>query len=109
MGYIRGTDEERALYVAIGAQIRKARLKRGLTQIVLGERSGNTQGWIAHLETGRIRPSLWNLATIADVLRIPIAVLFPEAYQGDTEIVALQRRVWQLETAIEKIKRECDV
>ncbi len=109
MAYTRATGEEQALYVAIGAQIRKARLKRGLTQIVLGERSGNTQAWIAHLEAGRIRPSLWTLVTIANVLRMPMVALLPDAYQGDTEIVALQRRVWLLEAAIERIKCACDV
>src|SRR5689334_3910366 len=104
MAYTRATGDERALYVAIGAQIRKERLRRGLTQRILGERSGHITSWITHLERGRIRPSLWSLIRIADVLRIPVAVLLPLEYQGETDVVTLQRRIWQLETAIERAK-----
>ncbi len=107
MAYTRATGDERALYVAIGAQIRKERLKRGLTQRILGERSGHIQSWITHLEGGRIRPSLWSLVRIADVLRIPVTVLLPQEYQGETEIAALQHRIGQLESSIEAILSEC--
>ncbi len=107
MAYTRATGDERALYVAIGAQIRKERIKRGLTQRVLGERSGHITSWITHLERGRIRPSLWSLVLIADVLRIPVTVLLPPECQGDTNVATLQHRVGQLEASIEIILSEC--
>ncbi|MBB2946982.1 transcriptional regulator with XRE-family HTH domain [Actinoplanes lutulentus] len=60
----------------VGARLRRWRLRRGLTQRVLGELAGYTQGYIAQIENG-LAP-LDRRATresLARVLQIPVGEL----------------------------------
>lgn len=61
--------------VLIGARIAAWREERRLTQAELARRSFLTRSYIAHLETGRNKPSLDALADIAAALGVPRATL----------------------------------
>ena len=47
-------------WAAIGASIRAARLRRGMTQTALGNRTGVHQSTISRLETGRLTGLRWS-------------------------------------------------
>ncbi len=55
-------------YKALGAQIKKARLKAGLTQEQLAEAAGVGVTHISHIETGHTIPSLQVLVEIINAL-----------------------------------------
>ncbi len=55
-------------YVIIGKRIREFRLKRGLTQAALAERSGIEPSNISHIERAATKLSLPTLVSIANAL-----------------------------------------
>ncbi len=58
-----------------GKVLRKARIKRGLTQVELGERVGVSRVTISYLETGRRRPSMDLLQRLAKALKVKVGDL----------------------------------
>ncbi len=74
--------------MSIGENIKKARLKAGLTQKQLGERIGITAQSVAQWETGRREPKLQSLERIADALHISLASIYglPEDKTNAVEI-----------------------
>ena len=66
----------------VGAQIRKFRLEKGLSQEELGFRSNMTQAQINKLETGKQRFNSDQIESVCESLNIPIIYLFLD----DTEI-----------------------
>ena len=64
----------------LGTKIRELRKARRLTQEELGERAGRDRGYIAGLETCRIkRPSAEALLNLAEALGVDINVLYKAA------------------------------
>ena len=59
-------------------KLREFRRKAKMTQAKLAERSGVSQGYIAHIESGRRVPSVKTAKKIADVLGIDWVLLFKE-------------------------------
>lgn len=59
-------------------ELREFRRKAKMTQAKLAERSGVSQGYIAHIESGRRVPSVKTAKKIADVLGIDWVLLFKE-------------------------------
>lgn len=59
-------------------ELREFRRKAKMTQAKLAERSGVSQGYIAHIESGRRVPSVKTAKKIADVLGIEWVLLFKE-------------------------------
>ena len=55
----------------LGAQIRRLRLERKLTQVQLGEASGLGQAWISRIETGRAIPEPKTIEQLAAALKLP--------------------------------------
>lgn len=51
---------------------RKARKDAGLTQQAIKDRTGFAQSWISEVETGRSTINLDNMATLAEVVGIPL-------------------------------------
>jgi len=78
----------------VGDNIRKMRLKTGLTQEELALKSGLSQGYINQLESGKRRYTQKSLELIADALVIPVAGLFEEDKQIDAvrEEVAVYKK-----------------
>lgn len=62
----------------VGENIRRLRLKFGLTQEEIALKSGLSQGYINQLESGKRRFTQKSLELIADALSIPMAELFRE-------------------------------
>jgi transcriptional regulator with XRE-family HTH domain len=63
---------------AIGAKIRRLRLKRSLGLVELGEQVGLSPSFLSQLETGRVTPTLRNLARIALVFKKELSYFFHE-------------------------------
>lgn len=59
-------------------ELREFRRKAKMTQAKLAERSGVSQGYIAHIESGRRVPSVKKAKKIAEVLGIDWVLLFKE-------------------------------
>lgn len=62
-------------YKAIGRRIAFYRKKASMTQAVLSEKLGVSEGYISQLERGSAKIPLPRLAQIADILGIDIALL----------------------------------
>jgi transcriptional regulator with XRE-family HTH domain len=65
--------------------IRQARLAAGLTQQMLAERLGITQGAISQWEKGTARPSISVLKPLASVLGITLDELITEESQDEQQ------------------------
>jgi transcriptional regulator with XRE-family HTH domain len=60
----------------VGARIRRARLRKGLTQTELARRIDTADAQISRWENGRAFPSLGTLEAIADALDVSIESFF---------------------------------
>jgi XRE family transcriptional regulator, aerobic/anaerobic benzoate catabolism transcriptional regulator len=69
-----GTD---AFAAAIGALVRSARAKRGVTRRKLAEQSGASERYLAQIESGQGNPSVIILKDIAEALDVPVVELLP--------------------------------
>ncbi|MFP5341735.1 MAG: helix-turn-helix domain-containing protein [Candidatus Limnocylindria bacterium] len=65
------TDE--APRLAVGAQVRRWRLDRGLTLAALAASSGVNTGYLSQIENDKASPSLATLAAVGDALQVPPA------------------------------------
>jgi transcriptional regulator with XRE-family HTH domain len=63
---------------SIGHNIRRLRLKQSMGLIELGRRTGLSASFLSQLETGKVVPTLRNLARIALVFRKDLAYFFRE-------------------------------
>ncbi len=61
---------------AVGAQIRRWRVERGLTLAVVSERSGLNVGYLSQIENGKASPSISCLSALGQALDVPIAWFF---------------------------------
>ena len=71
--------EADAFAAAVGALVRSARAKRGLTRRQLAEQSGASERYLAQIEGGQGNPSVTILKAIADALDLPVVELMPNA------------------------------
>ena len=60
----------------IGERIRRLRLKRSMGLVELGQRTGLSASFLSQLETGRVVPTIRNLAKIALVFEKDLAYFF---------------------------------
>lgn len=68
-----------------GEMIKKLRKAAGYTQVQLAAAAGLSQQYLSDIETGRHRPSLRALASIAAALNTPAAALLPATPPAPTE------------------------
>ena len=61
--------------VAFGGGVRRARKDGGLTQEVLGYRTGLGQSFLSEVERGLRNPSIWTVKVIADALDTSVSEL----------------------------------
>jgi XRE family aerobic/anaerobic benzoate catabolism transcriptional regulator len=64
---------------AIGALVRQARAKRGMTRRQLAHDSGASERYLAQIESGQGNPSVSILKSIAQALDVPVIELLPQA------------------------------
>lgn len=76
-------------YKSIGKRIRHHRKRRGLTQEQLGLSINTSGAYISNIERGVKKPSLDNLAAIAETLDITINDMIPPVYDDLDHILEL--------------------
>jgi transcriptional regulator with XRE-family HTH domain len=79
------------LLSTVGARIREARLKAGLTQAELGARADLKQSYIFELESGTANITLRTLARMADVLEIDARDFLPESRSSPLSLPRIER------------------
>ena len=72
-----------AIYRHIGAELRRARSERGITQDALASRASLTRTSMSNIEAGRQRVTVHALLTMATALDVAPATLLPDV--GATE------------------------
>jgi XRE family aerobic/anaerobic benzoate catabolism transcriptional regulator len=77
-----------AFAAAVGALVRSARAKRGITRRKLAEQSGASERYLAQIESGQGNPSVIILKDIADALDVSVVELMP---RGNGRNAALSR------------------
>jgi transcriptional regulator with XRE-family HTH domain len=99
LGSVQDVVEEPAVEMLIGekdlgARLKALRLRRSLGLVELGQRSGLSPSYLSQLETGRVVPTLRNLARIAMVHRVDLSSFF----------AVPQRDVFRISKARDRIK-----
>lgn len=79
---------------SLGARVRAARRRRGLTQEQLAELVGRTVEAVSNIERGTSLPSLATVERLSRYLEVPIVEFFEEGAQSD---VSARRRELELE------------
>jgi transcriptional regulator with XRE-family HTH domain len=59
-------------------RLRKARLRKGITQAKLAGKIGYTQAYISKIESGSIKPNPYIRARIAKALGTKVSEIFPK-------------------------------
>ena len=75
--------------VHLGGRIKRLRLKRSMGLVELGRKTGLSASFLSQLETGRVVPTLRNLARIALVFDKDLSYFFD---MGETHVFRVQRR-----------------
>jgi transcriptional regulator with XRE-family HTH domain len=86
---------------AIGERIRRLRLKKSMGLVELGKHSGLSASFLSQLETGRVVPTLRNLARIAMVFSKELSYFFECEAQAVFRIHRLKERVRLPQTGVE--------
>lgn len=68
---------------ALGPQLRRLRLARGLTLDALAEAVGLDKGYLSRLERGQKSPSVASLLRLSAALAVPVAELLGESLPAD--------------------------
>ena len=63
----------------LGADLRALRKARGLTLSALAARLGRSVGWLSQVERDLSEPSISDLRQVAEVLGVPMSLLFGHA------------------------------
>jgi len=68
-----------AFLAAIGGEVRRNRLKRGMTRRQLAQVSETSERYLAQIESGTANPSASVLRAVAGALDLPVSELLPES------------------------------
>lgn len=74
-------------YKSIGRNIKEFRIKKGLTQVKLGEKSGVEPSNISHIERGATKVSLPTLVSIANALEVSLDEIVYESLIKNEHII----------------------
>ena len=74
-------------YKSIGRNIKEFRIKKGLTQVKLGEKSGVEPSNISHIERGATKVSLPTLVSIANALGVSLEEIVYESLTKNEHII----------------------
>lgn len=72
----------------VGRQVRKLRLKAGLTQDVLSERCGIYRTYLSRIEAGSANPTLLVMIALASTLGVHVCELFHDFDETSQEVLA---------------------
>ncbi len=85
----------------IGERIRRLRLKKSMGLVELGKHTGLSASFLSQLETGRVVPTLRNLARIAMVFSKDLSYFFESEPQAILRIHRRKERVRMPQTGVE--------
>ena len=85
----------------IGERIKRLRLKKSMGLVELGKHSGLSASFLSQLETGRVVPTLRNLARIAMVFSKDLSYFFESEPQSIFRIHRQKERVRLPQTGVE--------
>jgi transcriptional regulator with XRE-family HTH domain len=85
----------------IGARIKRLRLKKSMGLVELGKHTGLSASFLSQLETGRVVPTLRNLARIAMVFSKDLSYFFDKEPQALFRIHRRKDRVRMPQTGVE--------
>ena len=85
----------------IGDRIRRLRLKKSMGLVELGQRTGLSASFLSQLETGRVVPTLRNLARIAMVFSKDLSYFFESDPSAVFRIHRRKERVRLPQTGVE--------
>lgn len=88
--------------MTIGDRLKEWRDKRGITQEVLAEKSGISQGMIYKIERGITSPSIPTAERIAEALNIPISFLIESNQDILGEAIEIQEIISDLDEETKK-------
>ena len=69
----------------LGADLRSLRKSRKMTIRELSEATEKSLGWISQIERDKSQPSIDDLRDLADVLNVPLSILFGQTGSGSEE------------------------
>ncbi|MEK6398051.1 MAG: helix-turn-helix domain-containing protein, partial [Terriglobus sp.] len=78
---------------AIGERIRRLRMKRSMGLVELGKKTGLSASFLSQLETGRVVPTVRNLARIAVAFNKDLSYFFREDAPVTFRVLRKQERV----------------
>jgi transcriptional regulator with XRE-family HTH domain len=76
----------------LGERIKKLRLKRSMGLVELGRKTGLSASFLSQLETGRVVPTLRNLARISLVFGKDLAYFFDSNHPNAQRVFRIQRK-----------------
>lgn len=79
---------------AIGCQVKRLRLERGLTLSQVSAGSGLNVGYLSQIENDKASPSLEALAALAEAVGVPVAWFFHNEAAPPRVARAAERRSW---------------
>ena len=71
----------------VGKQVRKLRLKAGLTQDVLSERCGIYRTYLSRIEAGSANPTLLVMIALASTLGVHVCELFHDFDEASKDVL----------------------
>lgn len=71
----------------VGKQVKKLRLKAGLTQDVLSERCGIYRTYLSRIEAGSANPTLLVMIALASTLDVHVCELFSDFDDANNELL----------------------
>jgi transcriptional regulator with XRE-family HTH domain len=74
-----GVEDPTDIVKIVARRLQEARIRAGLTQVQLGEKTGIKQSYIFELEVGDTNPTLKTLEKMAQALDLELRDLFPGA------------------------------
>ena len=77
---------------SLGADLRAIRKSRGLTLAMLADRLDRSVGWLSQVERDKSAPSITDLRLLAQVLEVPMSILFGQARAPVDEAGRIVRR-----------------
>lgn len=99
-------DNSQQLREAFGTYVKRYRKEKGWTQSVLAEQADISLDMISRLERGTIGPSMETIATLSEVLDVPVAVLFGGAPFSSSKNGEREKRLQQLHLILSEVETE---
>lgn len=95
-----------ALIKLIGANVRKIRKAKGLSQQKLGERASFDYRYIGFIEQARVNPTIKTLEKVASALNVTVRDLFPANSEIEANKKGLPAKISDRERVISIIMRD---